>query len=122
MQNYGIFTHINVLQGFRAKEAKTVRKAPDFRKARSLECRDNQKFIGTKLKANSIRSVATIKTVSRQKLRRTPEETLEICRDITMIIATKQRGKEKKNVATSKSSITKKAGKSSIQDIKSLSR
>ena len=119
MQNYGIFTHINVLQGFRAK---TVRKALDFRKVRSPECRDTQKFIATKLKANNIRSVATIGTVSRQKLRRTPEETLEICRDITMIITTKQRGEEKKNVATSKLSIMTKAGKSSIQDIKSLSR
>ena len=50
---------INVLQGFRAKEAKTSRKTTDLAKAKSAECHDNQKFVTTKLKENRRRSVAT---------------------------------------------------------------
>ena len=45
--------------------------------------------------------------MSRQKLRRTPEETLKICHYIAMIVATKKMGEERKNVATSKPSVTK---------------
>ena len=59
--------------------------------------------------------------MSRQKLRKTPEETLEICNDIAMIIATKQRGEDRKNIVTSKPSIVTKVGKSSMQDIEILS-
>ena len=33
MMNYGIFTHIYVLQGFNAKEAKRVEKAAEMAKA-----------------------------------------------------------------------------------------
>ena len=44
--------------------------------------------------------IATFKTMSQQKMRRIPEETLEDCHDIEMIVTTKQRVEGKKNVAT----------------------
>ena len=50
------------------------------------------------------------------------EETLEICRDIEMTAAKKQRAEDRKNVATSKPFVMKKFGKSSMQDIKIFSR
>ena len=56
--------------------------------------------------------------MSRQKLRITREETLKICRGIAMIVVTKQRAEERKNVVTSKPSIVTKASKSSMQESK----
>ena len=47
-----------------------------------------------------------IETMSQQKLRRTLEETLEICRDIAMIVATKHKAEERKNVSTSTTYVT----------------
>ena len=64
MQNYRIFTQICVLQGLRAKEAKRARKAIELAKVGSAECHDNFN------KEISRKCVATIKTLSRQILRR----------------------------------------------------
>ena len=60
--------------------------------------------------------------MSRQKLRRTLEVTLELCHNIIMIVVTKQRVEERNNVVRSKPSVAIKAGKSSMQNIESLSR
>ena len=81
------------------KKQKQQKKQLVWAKAGSAKCHDNQKFVATKLKENNRRNVATIINMSRQKLQRTPEETLEICQDIAMIVAIKQGAKERKNVA-----------------------
>ena len=57
-----------------------------------------------------------------QKMRRIPKDTLKSFMDIAMIVATKQRAEDRKCVSTSKPSIMTKVSKSSIQEVKSLSR
>ena len=73
MKNYGILTQICVLQGFNAKEAKLAK----MTNAESAECLDNFSIVSTTLEPSGKMNVTTIKTLSRQRLRRMPEKTTE---------------------------------------------